>query len=140
MSPRYAKEIQSAEFGYGLEGFLRTRAQDLTGILNGIDRKEWNPATDSHIEARYGDGHGKGMAGKARCKRALQERCGFPKTDAVLFGMVSRLVWEKGIDILLDALPGFVERDAQLVVLGTGDERYCACQSRWCTLPLAQTK
>jgi starch synthase len=123
VSPRYAREIQTPELGEGLDGVLRTRHARLRGILNGIDDHEWNPATDPLLPAHY---DARDLAGKARCKAALQEelrldrRAGLP-----LFGLVSRLAEQKGIDLVLDALPRFLERaDGQLAVLGTGDEHY----------------
>jgi starch synthase len=120
VSPRYAREIQTPELGEGLDGVLRARAGRLRGILNGIDYRVWNPAVDQTLPARYDAGD---LGGKARCKAVLQEGLGLP-TDATvpLLAVVSRLAWQKGIDVVLDAAPLLLEQsDAQLVVLGSGD-------------------
>ncbi|HTH62943.1 MAG TPA: glycogen synthase GlgA [Paraburkholderia sp.] len=119
VSPNYAREIQTVAHGGGLEGLLRTRAHDLTGILNGVDYSVWNPATDAAIAARYTPTR---LTGKLRCKTALQARFKLAqKHDALLFGVVSRLTEQKGFDLLLSAVPEIVQRGGQLVVLGTGD-------------------
>jgi len=119
VSPTYAREIQTIDQGCGLEGLLRSRANDLCGILNGVDYAVWNPATDASITARYTR---TALAGKLHCKTALQTRFGIaPKPDALLFGVVSRLTEQKGLDLLLAAAPEIVSRGGQLVVLGTGD-------------------
>jgi starch synthase len=119
VSPTYAREIQTPEFGIGLDGVLRARADRLTGILNGIDTQVWNPATDELLPHRYGAAD---LAGKARNKAALQAQCGLradPK--ALLFGLVSRLTSQKGIDLVLEGLGALLQDGAQLVVLGSGD-------------------
>ncbi len=123
VSPRYAAEIQTPAFGEGLDGVLRARRAALRGILNGIDDGVWNPATDPHLPARY-DAHD--LAGKARCKQALQAELGLAvRDDPPLLGVVSRLAEQKGLDLLAATLPGALEPlDAQLAVLGSGDERY----------------
>lgn len=119
VSPTYAREIQTVAQGGGLEALLRGRAHDLVGILNGVDYSVWNPATDASIAAHYSAGH---MSGKLRCKTALQARLKLAeKHDAPVFGVVSRLTEQKGLDLLLGALPEIVARGGQLVVLGTGD-------------------
>jgi len=119
VSVTYAKEIQTETAGHGLEGVLRTRAQDIIGIANGVDTAAWDPATDKRIAANF---HSADPAEKARCKAELQQRLGLPVTAAPLFGMVTRLVWDKGVDLLLSCLDDFLRRNAQLVVLGSGDE------------------
>ena len=126
VSPRYAAEIQTPAFGEGLDGVLRARGAALRGILNGIDDAVWDPATDPHLPARYRAGD---LAGKARCKRALQAELGLDVgDDAPLLGVVSRLAEQKGFDLLAEALPRVLAiSDAQLAVLGSGDERY----ERW---------
>jgi starch synthase len=126
VSPRYAAEIQTPAFGEGLDGVLRARRAALRGILNGIDAAVWDPATDPHLPARYGAGD---LAGKARCKRALQAELGLDVRDDVpLLGIVSRLAEQKGFDLLAEALPrALAASDAQLAALGSGDERY----ERW---------
>lgn len=119
VSPRYAKEIQTLEYGAGLDGVLRTRRADLKGILNGVDYRFWNPETDPHIPANYS---ARDLKPKAACKAALQKEFHLPnRPETPLFGLVSRLYWQKGIDLLVRALPQLLRRDMQLVVLGTGD-------------------
>jgi starch synthase len=123
VSPRYAAEIETPELGEGLDGVLRARRSRLRGILNGIDREAWNPATDPHLPAHY---DARDLHGKARCKSALQTEVGLAvRADVPLLGMVSRLAEQKGLDLLAEALPGaLAASDAQLVVLGSGGERY----------------
>jgi starch synthase len=123
VSPRYAAEIGTPEFGEGLDGVLRVRRDRLRGILNGIDREAWNPATDPHLPARY---DASDLRGKARCKAELQAEIGLAVLpDVPLLGMVSRLAEQKGLDLLAAALPdALATSDAQLVVLGSGDEHY----------------
>jgi starch synthase len=121
VSPRYAREIQTPEFGCGLDGLLRHRAGDLHGILNGIDTSVWNPATDPWIAERY---DAASLARKAVNKAALQDAVGVSRSDAPVIGMVTRLTEQKGIDLVIDALPALLSRDVQLVVLGTGAREY----------------
>ncbi|TFZ08414.1 glycogen synthase GlgA [Ramlibacter humi] len=119
VSPNYASEIQTPEFGCGLDGALRWRREHLTGILNGIDMQVWSPQVDELLPARFGPGD---MAGKTRNKAMLQAQCGLaPDPEALMFGMVSRLTSQKGIDLVLARLPELLEGGAQLVVLGSGD-------------------
>ena len=119
VSPTYAREIQTHAHGAGLDGLLRARTHNVTGILNGVDPAVWNPATDTAIDTKYSLAK---FAGKAKCKAALQERVGLARDDdALLFGVVSRLTEQKGLDLLLSAIPDIVQRGGQLVVLGTGD-------------------
>jgi len=121
VSPNYAREIQTPDFGCGLDGVLRARAGRLTGILNGIDTQVWNPAADSLLPHAF---HAGDLAGKARNKAALQARCGLREDPkALLFGMVSRLTSQKGIDLVLQQVPALLEGGGQLVVLGTGDPK-----------------
>jgi starch synthase len=119
VSPTYAKEIQSDEAGMGLAGLLRDRAHDLSGILNGIDVSVWNPATDPHILAHYfADEPG----GRGANKAALQQRLGLePLPDAFLLGVISRISWQKGLDLLLQCLPAIADEGMQLALLGSGD-------------------
>ncbi|MBF5043595.1 glycogen synthase GlgA [Aggregicoccus sp. 17bor-14] len=125
VSPTYAKEIQTPEQGYGLDGLLRERAEDLHGIVNGIDVGEWDPRTDPHLPQRFGPGD---LAGKAACKRALLERFELPAQgaagEAPLFATITRLAHQKGVDLLLAALPDLLARGARFVALGNGDPRY----------------
>ena len=118
VSPRYAREIQTLEYGDGLDGMLRSRADDLSGILNGVDYDLWDPETDPHIAEPYSEDR---LDGKARCKMALQESLGLPKRDVPLFGVVSRLYWQKGLSLVVDALEKLMQLDLQIAVLGTGD-------------------
>jgi starch synthase len=119
VSEGYAREIQTKAFGWGLEGVMRERAADLCGILNGVDSTEWNPEIDPLIPANYTPGD---LSGKQVCKARLQERFGLPvRPDLPLFGLVSRLVKQKGIDILATALPQLLALDLQFVLLGAGE-------------------
>jgi starch synthase len=120
VSPTYAREILTPELGAGLWPLLRSRAGDVHGIVNGIDTTTFDPATDPAIPARYDVTD---LAGKARCKEALQREVGLPaRPDVPLLGMVGRLAEQKGLDILYAALPDVLGRlDLQLVLLGTGD-------------------
>lgn len=120
VSPTYAAEILTPEGGMGLDGLLRHRADVLTGILNGIDDALWNPETDPHLVHRFGAGD---LAGRAGNKAALQARLGLDvEPSAFLFGVVSRLTLQKGMDLLLEALPTVTGNGAQLALLGAGDK------------------
>jgi starch synthase len=119
VSPSYAREIQTPDFGCGLDGLLRGRAQALSGILNGVDDAVWNPADDAALAQRYS---AQRLAGKAADKAALQRECGLaPRADAPLFGVVSRLTEQKGITLVVQAVDDIVARGGQLVVLGSGE-------------------
>ena len=125
VSPRYAEEIQTAQFGFGFDGILRERAGKLVGIVNGIDYDQWNPAIDPHLPEPFDADH---LEGKVASKRRVLEVFGFPVNETTLarplIGMVSRLVDQKGFDLLqaaADELPGL---GASFVLLGTGDRRY----------------
>jgi starch synthase len=119
VSPSYAAEIALPEFGCGLDGVVRARGDAVSGILNGVDRKVWDPASDTLIDARYSAA---ALQGKARCKAALQQALGLA-TDAraPLLAVVSRLTAQKGLDLLLQALPELLAHGVQLAVQGTGD-------------------
>ena len=120
VSPTYAREIQQAAEGMGLQGLLTDRAAYLTGILNGIDDVLWNPATDPHLAATYTRAR---LAGKARCKTALQRQMGLAeRTDCPLFGVVSRLTHQKGLDLVAAIGAVLVALPAQIAVLGSGDK------------------
>ncbi|NOT15469.1 MAG: glycogen synthase GlgA [Methylotenera sp.] len=120
VSPRYAKEIQTAAFGFGLEGLLTKRGDEIKGILNGIETEEWNPAHDKHLIANYS--HTK-MAGKAKVKQALQERLTLDiDANAPLLGVVSRLTYQKGLDMLIPHLQNLVNQGCQLALLGGGEQ------------------
>jgi starch synthase len=122
VSPTYAAEIQTEALGDGLDGVLRERSQDLTGILNGIDAEGWNPATDAEIGKRF---TGEDPDGKVACRAALREELGLaPDGAGPLVAVVSRLVDQKGPDLVLAAAPTILASGGQLVVLGSGEERY----------------
>jgi starch synthase len=119
VSPTYAIEIQTDEGGMGLGGLLRERSQVLSGILNGIDISVWNPETDPHIAARFS---AKEPERRAANKAALQRRLGLdPSPDAPLLGVISRLSWQKGLDLLLENVPTILSEGMQLALLGSGD-------------------
>ena len=122
VSPTYAREIQTAEFGHGLEGVLVGRREALTGILNGVDYSEWSPEHDRFIAARYSADD---LAGKAECKADLQASAGLPVDAKIpLIGMVSRLADQKGFDLLAEIVPDLLRKRLQLVILGSGDASY----------------
>jgi starch synthase len=119
VSPTYAQEILGPEHGHQLDAVLAPRRDRLSGIVNGIDDAVWNPATDRALAARY---DARRPAGKAACKRALQREFKLTEAaDAPLFGIVSRLTHQKGLDLLLDALPALLQAGGQIALLGTGD-------------------
>ncbi|MCG3199910.1 MAG: Glycogen synthase [bacterium] len=120
VSPTYAEEIQTPEFGEGLHEVIRSRADSLRGILNGIDETVWNPETDPNIPAHFS---AKKLTGKKTCKKELQKEAGLPvREDVPLIGMVSRLDAQKGFDVVAEAMPRILDGlDCQLVMLGTGE-------------------
>lgn len=119
VSPTYAYEIQATELGYGMQGLLTARKSHLSGILNGIDEEEWNPQTDPHLVVHYDENT---LAQKTQGKLALQKRLGLEVNEhAPLLGVVSRLTYQKGLDLLLECVPTLLESGAQLAVLGSGD-------------------
>jgi starch synthase len=122
VSPTHAREIQTPEYGAGLDGLLRQRSASLVGILNGVD-EEWDPVSDALIPFRYAAGN---LEGKALDKQALCERLGLPhRPGTPLAGVVTRLTPQKGIDLMMEVLPPFLaERDLQLAALGSGEARY----------------
>lgn len=123
VSPTYATEICTSEGGYGLEGLLVQRRDDLVGILNGIDDDVWNPETDQHLPARYSIDTV--AVGKAQCKSHLQRRLHLEERgDVPILGMVSRMADQKGFDLITGAAERILARDLQLVFLGTGDPFY----------------
>ncbi len=120
VSPTYATEIQTPEFGYGLYGLLAHRQHQLTGILNGIDTDIWHPATDPYLTAPYDKDH---LAIKDENKIALCHYLGLaPQTNLPIIGMISRLTYQKGIDLILPIIPQILAEGAQLVILGTGEK------------------
>lgn len=119
VSPNYAKEILTTEFGCGMEGVLRRKGEDFNGILNGIDDGLWNPACDPELPRPF---HASDIAGKRVCKAALQEQMGLPaKPDTPLIGFVSRITHQKMADVLLETLPWLCGEDVQFVSVGEGD-------------------
>lgn len=119
VSPNYAAEIQQEPLGFGMQGLLTVRHDSLTGILNGIDTDEWNPATDPYLAKPYSSAN---MAGKVANKTALQKKMGLSiDPDVPLLGVVSRFTEQKGLDLLLEIAPLLAELPVQLVMLGSGD-------------------
>jgi starch synthase len=119
VSPTYAVEIQAPEAGMGLDGLLRARANQLSGILNGIDTSVWNPATDPNIASTFNsDDLDKRAANKVALQRRLSLRIA---PDALLFGVISRLSWQKGLDLLLANLSTIVSDGTQIALLGSGE-------------------
>ena len=119
VSPNYAAEIQQEELGFGMQGLLAARQGSLTGILNGIDTDEWNPATDPYLAKPYSSAN---MTGKPVNKKALQSKMALNiEPDVPLLGVVSRFTEQKGLDVLLEIAPLLCELPVQLVMLGSGD-------------------
>ena len=123
VSRKYAQEIQTKEFGYGLEGVARKRANRLVGILNGVDYSAWDPARDELIAANYS---AKDLSGKMVCKRDLLEAFGLPQEhlERAAIGIVSRFADQKGFDLIAEKAHQLMKEDLLLVVLGTGDRKY----------------
>jgi starch synthase len=120
VSPTYAREIRTPAYGWGLDGLLRRRGDVLSGILNGVDPQVWDPAHDRALPLAYGVADA--PSGKEAAKSALQARLQLDEQcDALVFGVVSRLTPQKGLDLLLAALPGLVESGGQLALVGSGD-------------------
>ncbi|MFY9399455.1 MAG: glycogen synthase GlgA [Desulfomonilia bacterium] len=121
VSPTYAREIQTPEFGVGLEGLLRSVSARLTGIVNGIDTREWNPQSDPHIACRY---DARDLSGKAACKRDLKQRLSLDPGTGPLFALIGRLVDQKGIDLVVAVMDELMDLGAQAAILGSGDSRH----------------
>jgi starch synthase len=122
VSPRYAAEIQTPEFGEKFDGLLRARRNDLFGILNGVDYDEWNPETDKHIAANYSTDD---LSGKLECKRDLLSHFGLPEDlDRPLIGCISRLSDQKGFDLILSIADRMLAQGVAFVLLGSGEEEY----------------
>ena len=125
VSPRYAREILTPEFGFGFEGILASRADDVVGILNGIDTDTWNPATDPYLPSHFTE---QSVEGKLDVKRALLAEAGLPADDAAItrptIGLVSRLTDQKGFDLIAAAADRLLAFDAAWVMLGSGDPQY----------------
>lgn len=123
VSPTYAREIQTPEQGFGLDGLLRARSASLVGILNGVDYAEWNPETDRYLSAHYS---AENLAGKKECKQALLAEFNLPadRPEVPVIGMVSRLAAQKGFDLIGSVAWDLVNWDIRLVALGVGEARY----------------
>lgn len=131
VSPNYAREILQPEFGYGLDGLLLSREKDVSGILNGIDQKLWNPGTDTLIEQKY---NSRSLAKKVLNKTALQQELDLPVDENIpLIGSVGRLVQQKGLDLILSSMDELVKQPVQLVMLGTGETHYEIALAEWAT-------
>jgi starch synthase len=118
VSPTYAREIRSHEFGMGLEGLINARAGVTSGIVNGIDTQVWNPETDPALAANY---TARRLKGRSANRKAVCERFGLDPGNGLLVAMISRLTWQKGMDLVAEATDGLVELGASLAVLGSGD-------------------
>ncbi len=123
VSRKYSEEIQTPEFGYGLEGILKKRSRDLYGILNGVDYEEWDPAHDRHLAARYSL---EDPSGKRECKRDLLKEFQLPSSleTVPVLGVVSRLADQKGFDLLAEIIEDLFRLDVGFVLLGTGEQKY----------------
>lgn len=121
VSPGYAREIQTPEFGHGLDGVLRQRQQQLTGILNGIDTQVWNPQEDPELPFHFGQNH---MNNKALCRDDLRLELGLQDRGGPLLAFIGRLVEQKGVDWLISVLPGLLEGGCQCALLGSGEAHY----------------
>jgi starch synthase len=122
VSETYAREIQTQDYGMGLQDLLRARADSIVGIVNGVDYSEWDPATDIKIPQRYS---ARDLGGKRLCRERLLARMKLaPSSRAPVFGVVSRLTAQKGFELLPEALPALLKHDVRLCVLGSGEERY----------------
>lgn len=119
VSPTYAKEIQTIEYGFGMQGLLDLRGHEIRGILNGIDINEWNPETDPHLVKNYSNAR---ITGKKAVKESLQKQFQLQNdANAPLLGVVSRLTHQKGLDLLLDIAPDLIKQGCQIVILGGGE-------------------
>lgn len=122
VSPQYAHEIQTPEFGHGMDGVIRTRVDDLHGLINGVDTAVWNPATDQSLPARF---NADDLTGKETCRAKLLREFGWSaKFKGPIFAMISRMTPAKGHDFVLAAIPFFTEENCRLVVLGSGEKKY----------------
>ncbi len=118
VSPSYVGEILTPEFGEGLENVLGYRREKVTGVLNGLDTRSWDPSKDPSLPARFAPGN---MKGKKTCRESFVEKCGWKDCEGPLMVSVGRLVRQKGMDLVLESLDGILEEGARLAVIGTGD-------------------
>jgi starch synthase len=121
VSKKYAREIQTPQFGCRLEGILLTRTNDLHGIVNGLDYKVWNPEQDKNLAANFS---AKDLSGKKVCKDALKKEFGLEPGNQPLIGNIGRLAYQKGLDLVADSIAEIIGMGYQLVILGTGEEKY----------------
>lgn len=121
VSPAYAREIQSPEYGYGLDGLLRHRQAYLSGILNGIDTRIWNTQTDQYLPSHY---RADDLRGKVWCRTSLCRELGLDSGSGPILGFIGRLVEQKGVDWLLAAIPPLLEKGCRFAILGSGEDRY----------------
>jgi len=122
VSKGYAGEILTKEYGCGLDGVLKTRESDLFGITNGVDYSEWDPSVDPHIREKYGPAD---TEKKKECKKDLIESAGLDvSAERPVIGVITRLAWQKGVDLIAAIVPEIIKRDAALVILGKGEEKY----------------
>ena len=123
VSQKYSEEIQTSEYGYGLEGILRKRKEDLYGIVNGVDYQDWDPSHDPHLVVRYNLND---LSGKKECKKDLLKELNLPLSleTSPLLGMISRLTDQKGFDLLVEILEDLFTLDIGFVLLGTGEQKY----------------
>ncbi len=121
VSPTYADEIRTPAFGMGLDGLLRARGDAVQGIVNGIDSVEWDPATDPHLAAHYS---ARSLGSRTANRRALEKRFGLKRGKGPVFAVISRLTWQKGIDLIVDSVDHIVALGGRLVVLGSGDSAF----------------
>jgi len=129
VSPNYAKEILEPEYGYGLDGLLNHRADHLSGIINGIDEKHWNPGTDIYLTHKY---NRRNLGNKTLNKIELQKELSLPNDSTIpMIGMISRLVEQKGLEIILQSMKILLNLPIQLVILGTGESHYEIQLAEW---------
>ena len=120
VSKKYAQEIQTAEFGFGLEGHIQAHSQKLFGILNGVDYNEWNPSIDEFLAKKYDVGD---MSGKLECKKDIQKYFNLEeREDVALIGFVGRFAEQKGIELIAGVIQGLLDLDVQIIMLGTGEK------------------
>ena len=128
VSPNYASEILTPSFGETLDIVLRDRQNVLSGIVNGIDKKLYDPWHDPAIASRYSKNS---LKGKAKCKAALQSEMGFPQDDAPIFAVISRLTEQKGVDLIISVIPRIIEAGGRVIVLGMGEKRFIDSLNRY---------
>jgi len=121
VSPTYADEIRTPAFGMGLDGLLRGRGDAVQGIVNGIDEREWDPATDPHLARAFS---ARSLGGRTANRSAIEKRFGLKRDKGPIFALISRLTWQKGIDLIVDSVEHIVAHGGRLAVLGSGDSAF----------------